>query len=137
MPAGRRQFFLTTAKLFIAGLTLFVGVTCPSVLGAQMQAPVVGQNAGTTRSIEGLVLDAKGKPITGAVVLLKNTKTLQVRSYIAQPDGSYRFFGLSTDINYQLRAQAQGLTSKTKTVSVFNSRKVVKLDLKVVKKVKS
>jgi hypothetical protein len=103
----------------------------------QIQAPVVGQNAGTTRSIQGLVVNPSGTPIPGAIVLLKDTKTLQVRSYIAQSDGRYHFYGLSTDINYQLRAEANGMTSKTKTVSVFDSHKVVKLDLKVTKKLKS
>ena len=105
-------------------------------LGFQVQPPVVGQNTGTTRSIQGTVLNNSGFPISGAVVLLKDTKTLQVRSYIAQSDGKYQFYGLSTDINYQLRAEAQGLTSKTKTVSVFDSHKVVKLDLKISKKLK-
>jgi carboxypeptidase family protein len=97
----------------------------------------VGQNAGTTRSIQGVVVNASGQPVAGAVVLLKDTKTLQLRSYLAQSDGRYRFYGLSTDINYQVRAQANGLTSKTKTVSVFDSHKVVKLNLKLKKKLKS
>ena len=76
------------------------------------------------------------QPIGGAIVLLKNTKTLQVRSYIAQTNGRYHFFGLSTDINYQVRAESAGLTSKIKMVSVFDSHKVVKLDLKVYKEIK-
>jgi len=82
------------------------------------------------------VLSDKKKPVAGAVVLVKDTKTLQVRSYIAQADGRYHFYGLSTDVNYQLRAEADGLTSKTKTVSVFDSHKVVTLDLKLTKKLK-
>lgn len=108
-----------------------------SLCRAQVQAPVVGQNAGTTRSIQGLVLSTSGQPIPGAVVLLKDTKTLQVRSYIAQFDGRYRFYGLSMDTNYQVRAEANGLTSKTKTVSVFDSHKIVKLNLKLKKKLNS
>jgi len=85
------------------------------------------------RSIEGTVLSKDGLPVPGAVVLLKDGKTLQVRSYIAQADGKYRFFGLSTDINYELRAQANGMTSPTKTVSVFDSHKLIKLNLKLKK----
>ena len=104
---------------------------------SQMQPPVVGGNSGTTRSIRGTVLSETGSSLPGAIVLLKDTKTLQVRSYIASTDGSYRFNGLSTDVNYQLRAQANGLTSKVKTVSVFDSHKVVHLDLKVYKKFKA
>jgi hypothetical protein len=108
----------------------------------QLQPPVTGpnttgkQNTSLTRSIEGMVLSKAKQSIGGAIVLLKNTKTLQVRSYIAQPDGRYHFFGLSTDINYEVRAEANGLTSKTKTVSVFDSHKVVKLNLKVYKRIK-
>lgn len=126
---------LSSASILLAGLILACSV--PSSTAAQMQPPVVGQDSGQTRSVQGLVVNPAGEAIAGAIVLLKNTKTLQVRSYIAQSDGSYRFFGLSTDINYQVRAQAEGLSSKVKTVSVFNSHKLIKLDLKVEKKLKS
>ncbi len=104
----------------------------------QAQAPVIGQpGTSTTRSIEGVITDAKGAPVPGAVVLLKDTKTLQIRSFIAQQDGRYRFFGLSTDINYELRAEANGMTSPQKTVSVFDSHRLVKLNLKLKKKMKT
>lgn len=124
---------LLRRKLLASALMLSAASLC----SAQAQAPVVGQNSGTTRSIEGKVLNSGGGTIAGAIVLLKDTKTLQVRSYIAQADGRYHFYGLSTDVNYQLRAEANGLTSKTKTVSVFDSHKIVKLDLKVTKKLKT
>ena len=103
----------------------------------QVQPPVIGENTGTTRAIQGKVLSDKGAPVPGAIVLLKNMKTLQVRSYIAQNDGAYHFFGLSTDINYQLRAQDNGMTSKTKTVSVFESHKLITVNLKLVKRFKT
>ncbi len=89
----------------------------------------------TTRSIQGRVLTKSGQAVPGAVVLLKDSKTLQVRSYIAQNDGQYHFFGLSSDVNYSLRAENQDLTSKDKMVSVFDSHKVVTLNLKLVKKI--
>lgn len=76
-------------------------------------------------------MDAKGAPIPGAIVLLRDTKTLQIRSYIAGRDGTYHFFGLNTDVNYELRAETNEMTSPSKLVSVFNSRKLVKLNLKV------
>ena len=99
--------------------------------------PTPGQNRlPNTREIQGRVLDAKGAPIPGAAVLLKDTKTLQVRSFVADATGTFHFFGLSTDINYQLRAETKDMTSPIKLVSVFNSRKQVKLDLKVKNKKK-
>ena len=82
------------------------------------------------------MLSSDGAPVAGAIVQIKDSKTLQVRSYIAQKDGRYQFWCLSNDVNYELRAMAQGLTSKTKTVSVFNSRSRVTLDLKLTKKFK-
>jgi hypothetical protein len=103
-----------------------------------MQPPVVSRRGGpTTRSIEGTVLNSGGSPVPGAIVLLKDTKTLQVRSYIAQQDGRYHFYGLSTDINYQVRAEHDGTTSKTRTISVFDSHRNVRLNLKLTKKMKS
>jgi hypothetical protein len=117
---------------------LFLFLTASSLSFAQAQAPVIGQpGSNTTRSVMGIVIDSHGSPVPRAIVLLKDMKTLQIRSYIAQDDGSYRFYDLSGDINYQLRAQSNGLTSSEKTVSVFNSHKIVKLNLKLNKKLKT
>jgi len=97
-----------------------------------MQPPVAPPRGHSlTRSIEGTVLTKEGAPVPGATVLLKDTKTLQVRSYIAQADGRYHFFGLGIEVNYELRAQAKGMSSPVKTVSVFDSHDLVKLDLKL------
>jgi hypothetical protein len=124
LPFGRAAFLAIAAALGMAA-------------GGQMQPPVArSRGESLTRSIEGRVLAKEGSPVPGATVLLKDTKTLQVRSYIARPDGRYYFFGLSTDINYELRAQAKGMTSPVKTVSVFDSHKLVKLDLKLSKAMK-
>ena len=124
---------LASAALLAAASALFAG----QGLGTQ-QPPVAGpKGVQQTRTIEGHVLDLKGQPVPNATVLMKDTRTLQVRSYIADAQGRYHFFGLSTDVNFELRAQANGLSSKRKTVSVFDSHKTVKLDLKLrTKKVK-
>ena len=103
----------------------------------QAQPPVIGENAGTTRAIQGKVLSKEGAPVPGAIVLLKNMKTLQVRSYIAESDGRYHFFGLSTDVSFEVRAQDNGLTSKIKTVSVFDSHRFITVNLKLIKKMKT
>ena len=66
-----------------------------------------------------------------AVVQLKNTKTLQIRSFITQEDGSYHFAGLSTDVEYQLKADHEGATTSWKTLSVFNSKKTAVINLKL------
>ncbi len=111
---------------------LLATLAATSVCHGQKSKDDVSTNT-STRTIEGRVLTKAGEPVPGAVVLIKDGKTLQVRSYIAQADGRYHFFGLSTDVNYALHAQSQDLVSKDKTVSVFDSHKTVKLDLKLTK----
>ncbi len=86
----------------------------------------------TIRPVKGMVTTEDGKPVQGAVVKLKNSKTLQVRSFITQQDGRYHFYGLSVDVDYELTAQYHGAKSKTRTLSVFNSNTdpVINLELK-------
>jgi Carboxypeptidase regulatory-like domain len=88
----------------------------------------------TNRSVQGMVTSAEDAPVVGAVVQLKNTKTLQIRSFITKEDGSYYFNGLSPDVDYELRADFQGMSSSTKTMSSFDSRKAVTINLKLNKK---
>jgi len=83
------------------------------------------------RSVKGTVTAADDQAVTGAVVQLKNTKTLQIRSFITKSDGSYYFLGLSPDIDYELRADYQGASSGTKPLSSFDSRKEAIINLKL------
>lgn len=86
------------------------------------------------RSVQGSVSDADGNAVEGAVVQLKNTKTLQIRSFITKDHGAYFFHGLSPDVDYEVKADYQGAASGTRTLSSFDSRKQAVLDLKLNKK---
>jgi hypothetical protein len=99
------------------------------ILGSMLLA----QNKGdvNTRSVEGQVTDSGGNAVAGAVVQLKDTKSLQIRSFITQKDGSYHFAGLSTNIDYDLRAEHNGASSGSKMLSSFNGRKVATVNLKL------
>jgi Carboxypeptidase regulatory-like domain len=88
----------------------------------------------TIRAVQGTVMDPADKPVSGAIVTLKNTKTLQMRSFIAKADGSYAFYGLSTNVDYELQAAYQGAVSGVKTLSVFDSRSKATINLKLSKK---
>jgi hypothetical protein len=83
------------------------------------------------RQVEGTVKDSQENPVPGAVVKLKDTKSLQVRSFITKDDGKFRFTGLRKDIDYEVRADQSGRSSPMKTVSVFDDRKVVVITLKL------
>jgi hypothetical protein len=67
----------------------------------------------------------------GAVVKLKNMKTLQVRSYITQTDGKYRFTGLSASIDFEIQADYKSLQSDKRTLSVYDSRLDPVINLKL------
>jgi hypothetical protein len=85
-----------------------------------------------TRSVQGVVTDASSKPVTGAVVQLKDTKTLQIRSYVTKEDGAYHFAGLSTNVDYELKAATPaGQSSGTKRLSNFDSKKTATVNLQV------
>lgn len=83
------------------------------------------------RSVSGVVTDASGKPVPGAVVQLKNTKTLEIRSFIAKEMGDYIFQGLATDVDYEVKAESNGKGSATKTLSAFDTRTDAKLNLQL------
>jgi hypothetical protein len=85
----------------------------------------------TVRSVQGVVDDSDGKPVPGAVVHLKNSKTLQIRSFITKDDGTYAFHGLSTNVDYELKAEYQNSSSDVKTLSVFDSRNTAVINLKL------
>jgi hypothetical protein len=87
-----------------------------------------------TRSVQGAVTNPDDSAVSGAVVQLKNTKTLQIRSFITKEDGLYHFYDLSPDVDYELKADYQGASSPAKTLSSFDSRKQVTLNLKLNKK---
>jgi hypothetical protein len=80
------------------------------------------------RMLHGTVTN-DGEPIRGAVVLLENRATLEVRSYITQQDGQYRFSGLKYDVDYDVWAKRGEKRSPKKNLSQFNAKDSVKIDL--------
>ena len=83
------------------------------------------------RMVQGTVTDAQDAPVAGAVVQLKNTKTLQVRSFITQEQGAFQFHGLDPNVDYALKAEYQGASSPVRTLSAFNSQKAPVINLKI------
>lgn len=84
-----------------------------------------------SRAVRGRVLSANGEALNGAVVQIKNTQTLRIRSYITRKDGRYRLFGLNPDADYEIFARYRGRSSSTKTISRFDSSQTVELDLTI------
>ncbi|MGH9592210.1 MAG: carboxypeptidase-like regulatory domain-containing protein [Bryobacteraceae bacterium] len=80
------------------------------------------------------MLDPDNKAAVGAVVQLTDLHTLQIRSFITQDKGEYRFSGLRADTDYELKADHKGMSSPTKRLTVFDNRKLATIDLRLEKK---
>jgi carboxypeptidase family protein len=83
------------------------------------------------RTVRGVVIDKSDNPLSGSVVFLKNMRTNSVRSNYSDETGSYRFSGLDPNADYEVHAEKDGAKSPTKTVSSFDSRKDIVLNLKI------
>lgn len=86
------------------------------------------------RTVRGVVVDKGETPVQGGVVFLKNLRTNQVKSYIADNEGLFRFSGLDPNADYEVHAEREGAKSQTRQVSSFDSRKEIVLTLKLDKK---
>jgi hypothetical protein len=87
--------------------------------------------AQSTRVVQGNVVNSDSQPQANAVVYLQDQKTLEVRTFITQNDGRYRFGQLSPDVDYQLWAEFQSHKSKNRAISSFDSKKLFIFDLKL------
>ena len=116
-------------------LVLALGSFCTGGILAQGDKPSKKEQReeAALRSVQGTVTAADDSAASGAVVQLKDMRSLQIRSFIAQ-DGAYHFTGLKIDNDYQLKADFNGMTSGWKTLSVFDTRKVAIINLKLDKK---
>ena len=118
MNVGRRVCGLAMILAVFAG----VGVAQDKKREAQL------------RTVRGVVSDKSDSPLSGSVVFLKNVRTNSVRSSYTDDTGSYRFSGLDPNADYELHAEKEGAKSPTRTVSSFDSRKDIVLNLKIDKK---
>ena len=112
-------------KVVAIACALLVALGAVSTVAADKKDKTVG------RLLYGKVLDPQDNPLPDAVVYVTNTRTRAVKTYIVGPDGTYRFPALSTAVDYEVYAQYNGHKSDTKSVSQFDDRSQVYVDLKV------
>lgn len=85
----------------------------------------------SVRTLSGEVLLPDNSPAEGAVVQVKNLKTLQIRSFITQKDGKYNFQNLSSSVDYEVRATWKDHASPKRMLTVYDSRLDAIINLKL------
>lgn len=115
--------------LFAAAAAILLAL--PLAVRAQPAAAPMADNPPQMRTLTGQVTDQQNTPLPEAIVYLKNTKTMAIKTYIAGRDGMYRFNALSPNVDYQVYAEHQGKKSDTKTLSSFDSRATAHINLKI------
>jgi len=112
-------------RAVVVGCALLIALSAVSSAAPDKKDKTVG------RLLFGKVLDPQDNPLADAVVYVTNTRTRAVKTYIVGPDGTYRFPALSTAVDYEVYAQQNGRKSDTKSVSQFDDRSQVYLDLRI------
>ena len=116
-------------KIALAGALALTFVCAPPRATSQL----FGRDSkrDTTRLLVGKVMDSGDNPLPNAVVYLTNTRDRTVKTYIVSQDGTYRFPALQPNLDYEVYAQFNKRKSHTKTVSQFDNRSQVYIDLKI------
>ena len=96
-----------------------------------LPASAKDKNSDSGRLLTGRVVDKQDAPLPSSIVYLANTRTRAVKTFIVGTDGMYRFPALSPNVDYEVYAQFKDSKSDTKTVSQFDSRPTVNINLKI------
>jgi hypothetical protein len=124
------KFLIPRSALFVL-LVLFMAFPA-----AAQQTKDEKKAEAQLRTVHGLVEDKDEDPVPASVVYLLNVKTQAVRTSFADEKGLYRFSGLDPNVDYEIHAEHEDVTSSTRTISSFDSRRDIEVNLKVTRKKK-
>jgi hypothetical protein len=113
----------------VAAILLASGALC--AIPTARASALVQRGSQEARTLTGRVVTAQDVPVQKAIVYLKNAKTLAIKTYISEADGSYRFPGLAANVDYEVYAEHEGARSPVKTLSGFDNRKQANITLKL------
>lgn len=112
--------------------TAFAAFTALPLSAAQPSNPALaGKDKEQLRTLNGLVRNKGDQNLSGSVVYLKNMKTLTVKSAYTDDKGEFHFHALSPNVDYEVYAEYNGTRSQTKTLSSFDSRATVNMELTI------
>ena len=125
----RRRLLARTADGARFSLPILIALLC--ILSAAARATQDQKGQPELRTVHGTVEDKDENPVPSGVVYLKNVKTQGVKTYIADDSGSYRFSGLDPNVDYEIHAEHNDMTSSVRTISSYDSRRDINLTLKL------
>jgi len=121
-------------RLFQVAVVLFLALLVAIPARAQEESKAQKKAEAQLKVLHGSVIDKSENPVPSSVIYLKNVKSQAVKTYIADESGNYRFSGLDPNVDYEIHAEHDGLTSSTRTVSSFDSRRDIEVTLKLSKR---
>ncbi|HZL25174.1 MAG TPA: carboxypeptidase-like regulatory domain-containing protein [Acidobacteriaceae bacterium] len=116
------------ARATVVALALALGAFA---VGPGIATACAQQRGPVQRTVQGEVHDHNDQPLKGAVVYLKDSRTLAIKSFISDDGGVFHFGQLSQNTDYDLYAEFQGKRSKTRHISSFDSRNDFNFTLKI------
>jgi protocatechuate 3,4-dioxygenase beta subunit len=120
--------------VFQIAAVLFLGFLAVIPARAQDDSKAQKKAEAQLKVLHGSVIDKSENPVPSGVVYLKNVKSQAVKTYIADESGNYRFSGLDPNVDYEIHAEHDDMTSSVRTISSFDSRRDIEVTLKLSKK---
>lgn len=119
------------SALAVTRIAVLTGGLLLGGVGALVQGtPAAAQRPVSSRTLDGTVTLKSGDPVNGAVVHLKDTRSLSQKSYITAADGTYHFAQLSTNTDYEVWADSEGKKTAIRSISSFDTKNSVTIQLK-------
>lgn len=115
-------------RRMIGLITLFLAAATVTLVFAQENPK--GKES-ELRTVRGTVVDKQENPVDTAVVYLKNAHTQDIITHLSDTDGTFRFSGLDLNVDYEIHAEKDGMTSSAHSISNFDTRKEFVLTLKL------
>ena len=126
----RRAFAIVCGLLLLGALAAAQYTPGPKG-GSTGPPPPERQKGLQLRSVNGRVTSSEDAPLKDAIVYIKNTRTLAVKTYIADDAGKYQFNALLPNTDYEIFAESKGKKSDKRTLSSFDSRRDVTINLRI------
>lgn len=111
------------------GAPLLLALLLPAFAGAARVQRTKPPDWG--RSVHGVVLDARNRPLNAALVYLTNLRTKTVKTAITDTQGDYSFHELAPGVGYTLYAAWHGHKSPSRTDSEYEIARDLRFDLTV------